>query len=252
MHLLAEKEIGFGVLQVAGKARHRRGATASFPAHFCSSTTTQMSSMGKLLRVTACHASPVFLNARKTTEKAISLIKQAASRKANLVVFLETYIPASPIWSAVRPPTENPSLFQHMVQESIYADGAEIEAIREAARCSGILISIRFSERSRHSNGCLDNSNLTIGVEGELLVHHRKLVPTFFEKLTWSPGDGHGLRVASTPFGRISSLICGENTNALASHSLIAQAEQVHVSTWPAVGRRELHKRGVRPTRRRS
>jgi nitrilase len=66
-------------------------------------------------------------------------------------------------------------------------------------------------------------------------VHHRKLVPTFFEKLTWSSGDGHGLRVASTPFGRIGTLICGENTNALARYSLIAQAEQVHVSTWPAV-----------------
>ena len=114
--------------------------------------------------------------------------------------------------------TENHSLFQRMVQESVYADGDEIEAIREAARSSGILVSIGFSEKSRDGNGCLYSSNLTIGVKEEVLVHHRKLVSTFFEKLTWSPGDGHGLRVANTPFGRIDTLICGENTNALARY----------------------------------
>ncbi|XP_014560891.1 hypothetical protein COCVIDRAFT_12340 [Bipolaris victoriae FI3] len=191
--------------------------------------------MASILRVAACHASPVFLNARRTTDKAIALVKQAASNKANLVVFPETYISAFPIWSSLRPPTDNHWLFQRMVQESVYADGDELEAIREAARSSGVLVSIGFSEKSRHSNGCLYNSNLIIGTEGEVLVHHRKLVPTFFEKLTWSPGDGHGLRVASTQSGRIGTLICGENTNALARYSMIAQAEQVHISTWPAI-----------------
>jgi len=191
--------------------------------------------MASSIRAAACHVSPIFLNARKTTDKAISLIKQAASRKANLVVFPETFISAFPTWSAVRPPTENHDLFQRMVQESIYADGEEIGGIREAARANGTLVSLGFSEKSRHSNGCLFNSNLIIGTEGEILVHHRKLVPTFFEKLTWSPGDGHGLRIAETQFGRIGGLICGENTNPLARYALMAQAEQIHISTWPAI-----------------
>ena len=191
--------------------------------------------MANLIRVAACHASPIFLNARRTTDKAIKLIKQAASKEAQLVVFPETFISAFPVWSAVRPPTENHALFQRMVHESVYADGEEIEGVREAARSTRTLVSIGFSERSRHSNGCLYNSNIIIGTEGEVLVHHRKLVPTFFEKLTWSPGDGHGLRVAETRFGRIGTLICGENTNALARYGLIAQAEQVHISTWPAI-----------------
>lgn len=60
-------------------------------------------------------------------------------------------------------------------------------------------------------------------------------MPTFFEKLTWSPGDGHGLSVSQTPFGNIGNLICGENTNPLARYTLIAQAEQIHISTWPAI-----------------
>jgi nitrilase len=191
--------------------------------------------MTNSIRVAACHASPIFLNARKTTDKAIALIQEAATRKANLVVFPETYISAFPIWSSIRPPTENHTLFERMVQESVYADGEEINDVREAARSNGVLVSIGFSEKSRHSNGCLYNSNLIIGTDGEILVHHRKLVPTFFEKLTWSPGDGHGLRVADTKFGRIGGLICGENTNPLARYALIAQAEQVHISTWPAI-----------------
>jgi nitrilase len=60
-------------------------------------------------------------------------------------------------------------------------------------------------------------------------------MPTFFEKLTWSPGDGYGLRVAETQYGKIGALICGENTNPLARYSLMARGEQVHISTWPAV-----------------
>jgi nitrilase len=191
--------------------------------------------LAHITRVAACHASPVFLNARATTEKAISFIKQAAARNANVIVFPETYVSAFPIWSSVRPPTENHDLFQRMVKESVYADGEEMAAVRETARDTGSVVSIGFSERSRHSNGCLYNSNLIIGTNGDVLVHHRKLVPTFFEKLTWSPGDGHGLRVAETQFGRIGGLICGENTNPLARYSLMALAEQIHISTWPAI-----------------
>lgn len=59
-------------------------------------------------------------------------------------------------------------------------------------------------------------------------------MPTFFEKLTWSNGDGHGLRVSETAFGKIGNLICGENTNSLARYALMAQGEQIHISTWPA------------------
>src|SRR5262249_747148 len=80
---------------------------------------------------------------------------------------------------------------------------------------------------------CLWNSNILIGPDGAILNHHRKLVPTFYEKLIWANGDGRGLRVVSTPAGRIGMLICGENTNPLARYSLMAQGEQVHLSSNP-------------------
>lgn len=187
------------------------------------------------IRLAAAHVAPIFLSARETTHKAIRLIEQAARNKANLIAFPESFISAFPIWSALRPPTENHDLFQRMVRESVHADGEEIQAVRATARKCNIMISLGFSEKTRTSSATLFNSNVIIDNEGDVLVHHRKLVPTFFEKLTWSPGDGYGLRVADTKFGKIGALICGENTNPLARYALIAQGEQIHISTWPAI-----------------
>ncbi|CAH0056023.1 unnamed protein product [Clonostachys solani] len=191
--------------------------------------------MSAQTRVAACHVAPVFLSALQTTAKAIGLIKEAAKNKANLVIFPETFISAFPIWSSLRPPTANHDLFKRMTLESIYADGEEIQSIRATAKELNIMVSIGLSEKVHSSSGTLYNSNILIGTEGEVLIHHRKLVPTFFEKLTWSPGDGHGLRVAQTPYGKIGNLICGENTNPLARYTLMAQGEQIHISTWPPI-----------------
>ncbi|TKA31697.1 hypothetical protein B0A50_01775 [Salinomyces thailandicus] len=191
--------------------------------------------MASTLRAAACHVSPVFLSARSTTDKCLSLIHQAAKNEANVVAFPESFIPAFPLWSSLRPPTANHDFFEAMAKESIYADGAEVRAIQHAAKQHKVAVSIGISEKVRYSNATLFNSNLIINDDGNTLVHHRKLMPTFFEKLTWSPGDGHGLRVADTRSGRIGNLICGENTNPLARYTLMAQREQLHISTWPAV-----------------
>ncbi|KAI5927487.1 carbon-nitrogen hydrolase [Camillea tinctor] len=191
--------------------------------------------MSSSVRVAICHVAPVFLSARKTTEKVISLITEATKNKANLVVFPEAYIPAFPIWSALRAPTENHNFFQQMALESIYIDGEEIKTIQTVAKTLGVMASIGISEKVRYSSATLFNSNVIIDDSGDIVVHHRKLMPTFFEKLTWSPGDGFGLRVADTSVGKIGNLICGENTNPLARYSLMAQGEQIHISTWPAV-----------------
>lgn len=188
-----------------------------------------------ITRVAACHAAPHYLSSQATVQKAITLIREAAQNGANLVVFPESYIPGFPIWNSVRAPTENHAFFKTMVEQSLYADGEEVQALRDAAREANVIVSVGFSEKSRASTACLYNSNLIIGNTGDVLVHHRKLMPTFYEKLTWSPGDGFGLRVAETPAGQIGTLICGENTNPLARYSLMAQREEIHVSSWPPI-----------------
>lgn len=113
--------------------------------------------------------------------------------------------------------------------------GEEVAALYTTARETQTIMSIGISKRAPTSTACLYNTNLIIDTNGDILVHHRKLVPTFFEKLTWSPGDGHSLRVADTSAGRISALICGENTNPLARYALMYQRQQIHISSWPCV-----------------
>jgi len=188
-----------------------------------------------IVKVAAIHAAPVFLDRTATTAKAASLIREASSHGAELIAFPESYIPAFPVWAALWAPIDNHDLFERFAAESIYIDGPEIASIRaEAARCQ-VFVSMGFSERSHASVGCLWNSNVLIDDRGNIINHHRKLVPTFYEKLVWASGDGAGLKVCETPIGKIGGLICGENTNPLARYTLMAQGEQIHISSWPAL-----------------
>jgi len=186
-------------------------------------------------KVAAAHVAPVFLDLQATVQKACSLIGEAARNGARLIAFPETYIPAFPVWSALRAPIHNHDLFKRLAAASIRVPGPEVAAICAAARDGGIFVSMGINEGTDASVGCIWNANLFIGEDGSVLNHHRKLVPTFYEKLTWANGDGSGLRVVDTPAGRVGMLICGENTNPLARFTLMAQGEQVHVSTYPPV-----------------
>jgi len=183
----------------------------------------------------AAHVAPVFLDASATVQKACSLIAEAARNGAQLIAFPESFVPGFPVWAPVQAPIKNHDFFERLAANSIEVPGPEVSALCEAAREHSITVSVGISERSPISVGCLWNCNLLIGSEGTLLNHHRKLVPTFYEKLIWSNGDGAGLRVNETPIGKIGMLICGENTNPLARYSLIAQGEQVHISSYPPV-----------------
>lgn len=183
----------------------------------------------------AAHVAPIFLDAEATVQKACSLIAEASRAGARLIAFPESFVPGFPVWAGVQAPIKNHEFFKRLAANSIEVPGPEVARFCEAARDNAITISIGVSERSTVSVGCLWNSNLLIGQDGTLLNHHRKLVPTFYEKLIWANGDGDGLRVTNTEIGKIGMLICGENTNPLARYSLIAQGEQVHISSYPPV-----------------
>src|SRR5581483_4396841 len=186
-------------------------------------------------RVCAAHVAPVFLDAESTIEKACALIAEASRAGARLIAFLESFVPGFPVWAAVQAPIKNHDFFKRLAANSIEVPGPEVTTLCLAARDNAIVVSIGISESSSVSVGCLWNSNLLIDADGTLINHHRKLVPTFYEKLVWANGDGEGLRVSETGIGKIGMLICGENTNPLARYSLIAQGEQVHISSYPPV-----------------
>ena len=187
------------------------------------------------IKVAAAHVAPVFLDRDKSIDKACSIIHEAAANGAQLVAFPETFIPAFPVWLSLRAPIHNHGLFHELVDNAMRADGPEMAKLCKAAREANIFVSMGFNESVDSSVGTIFNSNVLINNEGAVLNHHRKLVPTFYEKLVWSPGDGGGLRVCNTPIGKIGMLICGENTNPLARYTLIAQGQQIHIANYPPI-----------------
>lgn len=186
-------------------------------------------------RVAAMHVSPVFLDLEKTIDKVCALIHEAAEHGAQLIAFPEAFVPAFPIWSAVRAPIFNHNFFRRLAANAVHVPGPEVRQVALVAKKLGVTVSLGINEATTNSVGCLWNSNIIIGPDGRLLNHHRKIVPTFFEKLTWANGDGAGLRVIDTPLGRLGMLICGENGNPLARYSLMAQGEQVHIANYPSM-----------------
>jgi aliphatic nitrilase len=186
-------------------------------------------------KVAAAHVAPVFLEADLTVDKACAIIEEAANHGARLIAFPEAFVPGYPVWAALEAPIRTHELFKKLAASALAIDGPEILRIRQTAKRRQIMVCMGFTEGTTASVGCLWNSNVLIGVDGGILNHHRKLVPTFYEKLIWANGDGSGLRVSSTELGRIGMLICGENTNPLARFTLMGEGEQVHISSYPPV-----------------
>jgi nitrilase len=183
----------------------------------------------------AVQNSPVFLDAAATVAKAVDLIAEAAGNGARLVAFPEVFVPGYPYWNWTMNPVQGSPWFEKLYRAAVDVPGPEVADLCAAARRHGVTVVIGVNERGRHSMGVLYNTVLTISSAGELIGVHRKLVPTWAEKLTWTNGDGSSLRVHDTELGRVGVLACGENTNTLARFALLAQGEQVHVASYIAL-----------------
>ncbi|MDG6939273.1 MAG: carbon-nitrogen hydrolase family protein [Nitrososphaerota archaeon] len=184
-------------------------------------------------RAAAVQAAPVFLDRAATIEKAEGLVAEAADRGADLVVFGESFVPAFPLWNMLLPPLDQHPFFRRMYDNALTVPGRESAKLAGLAKKYGIFLSIGVTEKGRVTMGTLWNSNLLFDPKGRLVNHRRKLVPTWAEKLTWGDGDGSSLSPVETELGRLGVLICGENTNPLARYAMLAQGEQVHISTFP-------------------
>lgn len=186
-------------------------------------------------RAAAVQASPVFLDADATVAKARELIREAAHGGAHLVAFPEVFVPGYPYWNWTMTPVQGSEWFEALYRSSITVPGPQVDELRAAARESGVVLVIGVNERASIGSGTLYNTVLVISDTGELLGVHRKLVPTWAEKLTWTGGDGSSLNVYDTTVGPLGVLACGENTNTLARFSLLAQGELVHVANYIAL-----------------
>lgn len=175
------------------------------------------------------------------------LAGNAAHQGAALLAFPETWLPGYPAWldhcrdAALwnHPPTK--AVFARMAEESVEVTGAGGAALAEIAADHSLTMVVGVIERlaSGAGRGTLYNTLLTYGRDGALLNHHRKLVPTYTERLVWGPGDAAGLHAVDTPAGRVGGLVCWEHWMPLARQALHESGEDIHVAAWPTV--HEMH-----------
>jgi nitrilase len=178
-------------------------------------------------KAAAVQASPVFLDPGATVDKAAALVREAAANGAKLVAFPEVFVPGYPYWNWITDPVSGSPWFEKLAKASVLVPGPEIDVVRKAARDAACHVVLGVNERSPVSLGAIYNTLVFIGPDGSLLGKHRKLVPTWAEKLTWTGGDGSSLRVYDTEIGPLGALACGE-----ARFALLGQGELVHVASY--------------------
>jgi nitrilase len=184
-------------------------------------------------RAAAVQAAPVFLDRDASIARLEQWAAKANAAGADLIVFGESYIPAFPLWNMLYAPIDQHALYRRLYDNAIEVPSAQVDQLGDIARRHRVVLSVGVTEKGTESMGTMWNTNLLFDADGTLLNRHRKLVPTWAEKLTWANGDASNLRVEETELAKLGMLICGENTNTLARFALLAQGEQVHIASYP-------------------
>lgn len=185
-------------------------------------------------KAAAVQASPCFLDTPATVAKLGRLVREAAATGAKIAVFPEVFIAGYPYWNWIKNPLDGSAWFERLYFSAIDVPGPEVEELCRLSRDNNIYIAVGVNERGAKSVGTIYNTNLLISPEKGLINRQRKLVPTFAEKLSWTAGDAHGLRISETEIGPIGMLACGENTNTLARFALLAEGELLHIANFVA------------------
>ncbi|NOT60553.1 MAG: carbon-nitrogen hydrolase family protein, partial [Acidobacteria bacterium] len=221
----------------------RPGAPAPAMPTPAAGTTDERKTAQSVVIVAAVQAAPIYLSLERSLARALELIAEAARRRAQLVVFPETWLPGYPAWIdvcrdvAVFDSPVVKRLFAQLTEQSVVVPGPVTEALGNAAREHNLTLVIGVNERVLEGagRGTLYNTVLTFGPDGVLLNRHRKLIPTFGERLIWGNGDGSTLQALDTPAGRIGSLICWEHWMPLVRQTMHINGEDIHIALWPEV-----------------
>lgn len=191
------------------------------------------------MKVAAAQIAPVLCDRAQTLAKIIARSEEAAAAGAQLVAFPETALPGYPTWLAKTGGAAFDDDFQKAIHaryldQAVELPGAELEQLQQLSGDHQITLIVGCAERER---GTLFATALWVHPDGSWLAH-RKLVPTYEERLAWGWGDGHGLKVQEVGGWKVGALNCWENWMPAARLALYGQGEELHVSIWP--GRPEL------------
>jgi len=194
-------------------------------------------------RIAIVQAAPVFMDLDGSLEKARAFIRDAALQGAELVAFPEAWLPGYPAWLdccrdvGLWDHEPMKKVFARLVENSVVVPSSNTQALASMAGEYGVVLSLGVNERVKEGpgHGTIYNTNLLFNSEGTLLTRHRKIMPTFTERMVWGAGDGQSLRAEDTSAGRVGALICWEHWMPLARQVLHISREDIHVAAWPWV-----------------
>lgn len=195
------------------------------------------------LKLALPQLSPVWLSRVGGLEKIIQTIKAAAKQDADLIVFSEGFVPGYPFWlegtgGAMFNSEMQKQIFAHYSDQAITIEAGHLDGVCAALRAANMAAYIgiveRAGDRSGHSLYC---SYVYIDKTGTIGSVHRKLQPTYEERLVWSSGDGAGLVTHKLGDFTVGGLNCWENWMPLSRAALYAQGEDLHIACWPGNAR---------------
>jgi nitrilase len=200
-----------------------------------------------LLKIAGAQIAPVWLNRTATLAKVVSWIHQAADHGAQLVAFSEALVPGYPFWIELTDgarfdaPVQK-ALHAHYLDQAVQIEAGHLQSVCDAARDRHIAVIVGIIERPLDRGGHSVYASLVyIDANGAIRNVHRKLMPTYEERLSWAPGDGHGLRTQTLEAFTVGALNCWENWMPLARSALYAQGEDLHIALWPGSVRNTEH-----------
>lgn len=195
--------------------------------------------MNHLIKVGLAQIAPVWLDKKATLDKIMNTLEQAKEQGVELVAFGEGLVPGYPFWlglidGAAWNKKEVKELHRQYALNSITIENGDLDAICAFARKHKIAIYLGCIERPVDRGGhSLYASFVYIDQNGVIQSVHRKLQPTYDERLTWAPGDGHGLVTHQLKDFTVSGLNCWENWMPLPRAAMYAQGTNLHVACWP-------------------
>ena len=191
-----------------------------------------MADMKRTVRAAAAQIAPDLESADGTLARVLETIRSAARQGVELIVFPETFVPYYPYFSFIQPPVLQGPAHLQLMERAPTVPGPMTDAVAAAAREAGMVVVLGVNERD---HGSLYNTQIVFDADGRLLLKRRKITPTYHERMVWGQGDGSGLVAVDTRVGRVGALACWEHYNPLARYALMAQGEQIHISTWPPI-----------------
>ncbi len=191
------------------------------------------------LQVALAQMTPIWLNRDSTLQKMESWAEEAGAKGSQLIVFPEALVPGYPFWIELTDGARfnnqrQKELHAHYLDQAIQVEAGHLDGLCAIAAQHKMVIVLgsieRPSDRGGHSVYC---SMIYIDENGQVANVHRKLMPTYEERLCWSPGDGHGLRTFPLGAFTVGGLNCWENWMPLARAALYAMGEDLHLAIWP-------------------